>query len=127
MHKQKWSDEETERLLDLMKTHGRNFKVIGHLLNRSPQSAEHRWRWTTLSRDQILEKAAKERVRQAAMRAAYRSQGNVKPAAKIEVPDDVIIERNARFSAPRTISAFVLGDPPPGFSALDRKRQGLPV
>jgi hypothetical protein len=60
------------------------------------------------------------------MRAAYRSNGSA-PIAKIEVPDDVLIERNARYSAPRTISASLLGDPPAGFSALDRKRQGLPV
>lgn len=124
MKYRKWDDEETARLLDLMATHGRNFKVIGHLLKRSPQSCEHRWRWTLLTPEQIQERAAMDRIRQAAMRAKYKArEGQV--SLRVEVPEDVLAERNLRISAPRTVSAFVLGDPPAGFSALDRKRQAV--
>lgn len=121
MRYRKWTDEETGQLLELMKTHGRNFKVIGHLLKRSPQSCEHRWRWTLLTPEQVQERTALDRIRQAAMRAKYRARQGQVPE-KVEVPEDVLAERNIRLSAPRTTSAIVLGDPPIGFSALDRKR-----
>jgi hypothetical protein len=121
MRYRKWTDEETGQLLELMKTHGRNFKVIGHLLKRSPQSCEHRWRLTLLTPEQVQERTALDRIRQAAMRAKYMARQGQVPE-KVEVPDDVLAERNIRLSAPRTTSAIVLGDPPIGFSALDRKR-----
>jgi hypothetical protein len=124
MKYRKWTDEETTQLLDLMKTHGRNFKVIGHILKRTPQSCEHRWRWTLLTLEQVQERAAMDRIRQWEMRAKYKARQGQVPM-KVEVPEDVLAERNTRLSAPRTVSAFVLGDPPAGFSALDRKRQGL--
>lgn len=124
MRYRKWTDEETTQLLELMKTHGRNFKVIGHLLKRSPQSAEHRWRWTLLTPEQVRERSALDRIRQGAMRAKYKARQGEVPM-KVEVPGEVLAERDMRLSAPLTVSAFVLGDPPRGFSALDRKRQGV--
>jgi hypothetical protein len=120
MKHQKWSEEETGRLLDLMKTHGRDFKTIGRLLGRTPQSAEHRWRWVTMPEDQIQERVRKDKIRQAAIRAAAKGKHGA-PISKMEVPHDVIIERELRLAAPMSVSAFVLGDPPTGFSALDRK------
>ncbi|WP_439400301.1 hypothetical protein ACRQ5Q_42870 (plasmid) [Bradyrhizobium sp. PMVTL-01] len=41
-----------------------------------------------------------------------------------DVPDDVFEEAQRRNSAPRTITQSFFGDPPAGFSALDRKRCG---
>lgn len=38
------------------------------------------------------------------------------------IPEDVLADRERRQSAPLTISAYVLGDPRPGYSALDQKR-----
>ena len=43
------------------------------------------------------------------------------------IPEQVLAERERRQSAPLTISAYVLGDPPRGYSALDRKREGAPA
>lgn len=44
-----------------------------------------------------------------------------------QVPAAVLAERDARYEASllRTRTQEFFGDPPPGFSALDRKRQGL--
>jgi hypothetical protein len=42
-------------------------------------------------------------------------------------PDERIAEREYRLALPRTLTGQYFGDPPPGYSALDRKRQGLPV
>jgi hypothetical protein len=38
------------------------------------------------------------------------------------VPDHVWAERDARMSAPISIGGFVLGDPPRGHSALERRK-----
>lgn len=51
----------------------------------------------------------------------------VQAAYGFTVPQECIDERARRLAAPLTIAAYVLGDPKPGYSALDRKRQGLPV
>jgi hypothetical protein len=37
------------------------------------------------------------------------------------IPEDVLAERERRLAAPITIAAYVLGDPRPGYSALDRR------
>lgn len=37
------------------------------------------------------------------------------------IPDEVFADAYKRASAPRSITAFVFGDPAPGFSALDRR------
>ena len=39
------------------------------------------------------------------------------------IPDAVMIDREARYAAPQTLGGMLLGDPPPGWSALD-KREG---
>jgi hypothetical protein len=40
------------------------------------------------------------------------------------IPREVFDERDRRQAAPLTVTGFVLGDPPIGFSALDRKMAG---
>lgn len=127
-----WDEEETQRLRDLMKTHGRDFKAIGKLMGRTHQSCEHRWRWINMPADQLERRNAAEAKRKKELRAAEASEGPAKAYDFIVrktmiVPDDVFTERNQRLAAPRTIGSLILGDPLPGFSALDRKRQGLPV
>ena len=132
MKHNRWSDEETQRLLDLMKTHGRDFKAIGKLMGRTNQSCEHRWRWINMPADQLERRNAAEARRKREMRAAEASPDDANKYDFIVrktmiIPDDVFIERDRRLGAPRTIGSLILGDPPPGYSALDRKRQGLPV
>lgn len=119
----RWSDEETQRLLDLMKTHGRDFKTIGKLMKRTHQSCEHRWRWINMPVDQLDGRKRRENARKAVIRQTAKGTKHDLPVRKIVVPDHVIAEQVRRMSAPLTISAFVLGDPPLGYSALDRKRQ----
>lgn len=43
-------------------------------------------------------------------------------AAGLIVPDSVYEDAARRMSAPRSITALVMGDPAPGHSALDRKQ-----
>jgi hypothetical protein len=42
-----------------------------------------------------------------------------------ELDAQLLMLRAARIAAPKTITAMLLGDPPPGWSSLDRKRQGV--
>lgn len=120
----RWTDEETERLLDLMKTHGRDFKTIGKIMGRTHQSAEHRWRWINMPVDQLDGRKRRENARKAVIRQTTKGTKHDLLVRKLIVPDHVIAEQVRRMSAPLTISAFVLGDPPLGYSALDRKREG---
>jgi hypothetical protein len=49
--------------------------------------------------------------------------GPRRPEPKMfSVPVDVWIERSRRLAAPRSLTASIMGDPAPGYSALDRKR-----
>jgi len=49
------------------------------------------------------------------------ARSKFKIGSRIEPGEAAIQERNNAFSKPISITAFVLGDPPPGRSALDKK------
>jgi hypothetical protein len=51
--------------------------------------------------------------------------GGDMPSALFKVPDAVMAERDRVTLAPLTISQALLGDPPPGRSALDKRRPHL--
>jgi hypothetical protein len=43
---------------------------------------------------------------------------------RFDVPPEAWAEASRRFSAPRTLTAWICGDPAPGFSALDQRMGG---
>lgn len=92
----KWTDEEVRRLFEL-KAQGLSWRQIGVALNRNYHSVNSKW--VDMHRN--------------------RSHPNTHDAA---VPKHVIAEREHRLNAPLTITAFVFGDPPIGFSALEGRR-----
>jgi hypothetical protein len=53
-----------------------------------------------------------------------RNKGEYTPRAP-EIPEAVIVERVQRATAARTLTGFVFGDPPLGFSALDKREARL--
>ena len=58
-------------------------------------------------------------------RSRARSEGelvNHVPSPSVIVPEECIADAMARASAPRSITAWICKDPPPGWSALDKKR-----
>lgn len=73
--------------------------------------------WSYLNLTEARASAARRRREASAMGAIA-----AEPRRDPRVPDDVWAEREARMSAPITISGFVLGDPPRGFSSLERRR-----
>lgn len=74
----------------------------------------------------------KERARQAARdrsRAWWKRHHPIsmkhQAEGAVDVPDDVIADRDQRLNAPRTLTAELMGDPPPGRSALAQKQDGI--
>jgi hypothetical protein len=43
---------------------------------------------------------------------------------RVAVPPEAWADANRRHNTPRTLSAWICGDPAPGFSALDRRTGG---
>jgi hypothetical protein len=72
--------------------------------------------WSYLNLTEARASAARQRREAASMGAAA-----AEPRRDPRVPDDVWAEREARMSAPLSVGAFVLGDPPICRSALGRK------
>jgi len=119
----RWTVEETASLKQ-MKADGYKNKVIAFKLSRTEMSVAERWRW--INKSEELKERRRLQVHQ--NRQLWRSNQaeNIVTRSFRAVPE-VLAERDYRLSLPRTIGQIVLGDPPPGYSALDRKRQGLPV
>lgn len=103
----RWTEDEVA-LLKQRKAEGVNHKLIAVELGRSQFSVAERWRWMNNGEE------IKERRRR-------RHAGLLPKAAPKIIPDDVLIDRERRLTAPVTINSLILGDPRPGFSALDRR------
>jgi hypothetical protein len=41
-----------------------------------------------------------------------------------DIPDSVLVDRERRYAAEQRLEHVLFGDPLPGYSALDRKREG---
>jgi hypothetical protein len=121
-----WSEAETAELLKLMETHGRDFKTIGRLMDRSWRSCEHRWRWLNMTDEQKKRRNEAEALRKAKSgeRCTGIKQKGVDAVRPVVASLDLLEERARRLSVPRTITGIICGDPPPGYSALDRMRRG---
>jgi hypothetical protein len=129
MKYQLWDQTETAQLLRHMETHGRDWATIGRLMKRTERSCEHRWRWVNMTDDE-------RKGRSNASEAARRARKDITRVVKrfrddavypVVAPVEIFEDRERRLSTPRTLTGRFFGDPPPGYSALDRKRQGLPV
>ena len=118
-----WTEEETATLTAMMRAGFGFDDVAAKLPGRSRQSVKERWRW--INRSEEIKQARRDRVNR--YRAEHRGEpdpGVRRSMPMQHVPADILIDRDTRLLAPRSITGTICGDPPPGFSALDRKRQG---
>jgi hypothetical protein len=118
-----WTEEETAVLREMMAA-GCSYTEMMAKIGRSKHSIKERWRWINHSE----EERAKRR-KQINLNRNIRTQfGNgVSPTrlAPRVIPEEVTAHRAARIAAgPRDLSGAFFGDPPRGFSALDRKLRG---
>lgn len=95
------------------------------------------WSWSALSRrmgvaDQTVKRMIvpgyqeerRKQVNAARARLRFGMVGRMHSVLETErnIPREVIIDREARINAvPRDLTGLLLGDPPAGFSALDRR------
>lgn len=124
MRSRRWTLEETQELLRLQ-AEGFHIPALAEKLGRTEISVRERIRWLGKTEEQ------KERRREQINltrngRSAVSAFDHAVMSSK-RAPDERIEERNYRLSLPRTLTSQFFNDPPPGYSALDRKRQGLPV
>jgi hypothetical protein len=146
-----WSVEDCVKVLALA-DEGKGLEEIGTLMGRKPGSVRTKIKrlrpgtslklvaWTEADKKQLLalRDGAKLGWTEIGTRLGrpsgtvydkykyLKNVGSVGPriqsANGMLIPEEVFADRERRNSAPLTISAYVLGDPRPGYSALDQKR-----
>jgi hypothetical protein len=114
-----WSEEETAILREMVAA-GCGLPAIMERLGRTEPSVRERWRYINQSRE---EKA--KRQEQINIKRRLRNQfGTGTSLYASRVPQDVLVNREARLAAgPRDLTGAFFGDPPRGFSALERPEQ----
>lgn len=97
-----WSDEDVARARAMYRE-GKRMAEIGAALGRSPGAVSHKLHAPSspVGRHEL----------------GLVTWGD----SKRDIPASVLIERERRVNAPRTLAGIILGDPPIGFSALDRR------
>lgn len=97
MRGQPWTDAEVTALIDLI-NEGLTFVAAGARLGRGAVAVRRKWLSLTIERVGSIE------------------------AHAVVVPEECLADRDRRNAAPqRTLIGGVVGDPPLGYSALDRR------
>lgn len=114
----RWSIDENASLFRL-KAEGRSIEMIAARIGRSLDSVKERWRWVNKTEEQ-----RQERRTQINMTRNHKAlvPGRSYATVARRPSEEILAERDRRVATPRTIGAWLLGDPPPGYSALDRKQ-----
>lgn len=86
------------------------------ITGRTKQAARAHLKY--ISRADVRERKNAQKV---ALRLAMKQCQPTAAVAPIVVPDEVIAEAARRAAAPRSLTGIVMGDPPIGFSALERR------
>lgn len=110
----RWTEEEIETLLRMRDEENKSWAVIAEALNRTDKACEIFYS-NYKAQQRYLEKAGK---------APAEARLQIEPLHNMTVPRDRFAERDARAEAAerRTLTQVIFGDPPPGFSHLDRVR-----
>jgi hypothetical protein len=123
MESRDWTADD-DALLMKMRAQKIPYKEISSIMGRSIDALDSRRRILSLSQAKVREQMDRKNVQRKHNRLARFKNHTSDPNL---VPDHVLIDRAARLCAPVTPNVIVLGDPPIGFSALDRKRQEVPA
>jgi len=124
MNHERWAAQDWRRAKELLQR-GYSINAVATLMGRPPKQVSEKLRWENTS----VEKREARRIKINARRHAtgeYKSTPRPDgPATGPRADPGLFEERDRRLAAPRTIGQILMGDPPVGFSALDRKRQGI--
>jgi hypothetical protein len=113
-----WSSEETSRARKLLARNAtaEEFRIE---LGRSKAAAQARILYldNPRSRERTKERAYRQKMGE---RADPMPTG-IQAERPRSIPPHLVVEARQRSAAARSITAFVFGDPPPGYSALDKR------
>lgn len=111
-----WTEEETEALRAMVSA-GLTYTDIATAIDRTYAAIKSRVRYINISKEVRDTANAKKRARRVIKTAPHKRVDVIRPT----IPDEVIRDAMARAMAPRSITAHFFGDPPQGFSALERR------
>lgn len=109
-----WSPEEIALLLKL-KAEGLSHRLISIQIGRSVDAVGEKWRWEQMSPEERRQRYSRPKRKQTTEDIQQRAVGKSLPS------EELIADALVRATAPRSITAALFGDPPPGYSALDRR------
>lgn len=113
-----WTEVDTlmaRRMLARKATDEEFLKVLGR--TKSAAFSRIQWLDCPMYRDRKAERKRRERAKNPVAKLRM-SRGRT-------IPDGVLEDRDRRNLAPRSITAFVFGDPAPGHSALDLRNLAI--
>lgn len=113
----RWTAEEWARAKSLLDA-GYRVKAVAQILGRDPQNVSSKLQYMKTTEERLRDKNWKRRKKYA---GDHGSKIHRVDSIVVAVPAEALVDRNARAAAPRSLTAFVFGDPPPGWSALDRR------
>jgi IS30 family transposase len=106
-----WSEEEDRILVEMCDA---SIKEIAERLGRTEGGVAGRRKRLRMSQEQRAAIRSRERQQ-------YKKRNHA-PVRSNKVPDSILIDRDYRASLePRDNTAAILGDPPVGYSALERR------
>ncbi|XUM25071.1 hypothetical protein ACRAVF_33950 (plasmid) [Bradyrhizobium oligotrophicum S58] len=117
-----WTDNDVDVLVTMAEA-GAQWAAIAAALTRSPVGCQAKWRELRTPEQRALTRVAKiADLNAAATTAAPRARHCDSRDAEIMIARQAPPRLPAQ--PPRSLTAAVLGDPPPGRSALDQRRAG---
>jgi hypothetical protein len=118
----RWTAEDDAAVI-LMRKDGVPPHRIAQLLNRTLAAVSMRF-WFFDNREAYRIRMDRQREQRQSVRrqSSFIPSPNLGPSKAYPRPtDEMLAERNVRLKAPRPLVGWLMGDPAPGFSALDRR------
>jgi hypothetical protein len=120
-----WTEQEEAILLRMLAEGATKQQIADSLSGRSLASVKCHIRYMRLPAEQKAEEERRQkRSRLERKRGAPSLHAIKRVSSEVGspvVPPEVLEQRNRRLMAPRDLTAILLGDPAPGFSALERR------
>ena len=124
MVKGTWTDEEVERLNSYL-AEGLSVPEIASKLDRSIASVHSKIDYMQMTPEEREHKRERHRAYHRQNRSNSRNphHENAQTVMSCRPSEEALKERDVRYATPfRDLTGFLLGDPPIGYSALDRRK-----
>lgn len=117
VEKEIWKPYEVAKLKSMLER-GMDANAIALILGRSYQQVKGKIRWESMTEEQRQERRDRINARR---KGEYKTENIFRPEPVQKVSPEALAERSRRLAAPQTLTGFLCGDPPVGFSALERR------